>query len=572
MLILLDTLISSLVIFGYGFSLTKLFKFDFDDSNFSINFFLGIIALSFLGLLLNVITPLNKFISSFIFFFGIFNFFFYLNKKNFNIKKILYYFSLSIIIASILLIFGEVHDDFGLYHLPTITKISQSNISFGEVNLHFRFGHNFSIFYLLGIFKSNFINSNYLFLPLALIYSWYIIFLLERFQRKNSSALESTFCLFLICVFLIKFYAFGEHGIDIPVAIFFFIIFFLSYDFFNCKNINNIEKKFIKIFIFSFFLITLKISQILVFLIPMYFLLINGKKFLKKKFLINLFFILSPIYLWFVTNVIISSCAIYPVKYLCYDLLWSPPLSGWNSSVQNVYYEISAWSKGWIDSLPNRGADFDWSEQNFINSIKSYLNSNWYFYWINVHFKNKILPFVFQVIFIYLIFVLIFKKKIEISQDEKKFIYYLLTFSILNIIFWFNTAPLFRFGFPFFLIFLFLMLFRFYPINVNINYKKTKFLVAIFLCVFIFRNINNNIENLNQSFLSPYPDIFSKSPVKKYSDFRKVNINNIVDLKILNEGVCYDIDFPCTHFSNLDASKLKIEKYGIFKIFRVLND
>ena len=69
MLILLDTLISSLVIFGYGFSLTKLFKFDFDDSNFSINFFLGIIALSFLGLLLNVITPLNKFISSFIFFF-----------------------------------------------------------------------------------------------------------------------------------------------------------------------------------------------------------------------------------------------------------------------------------------------------------------------------------------------------------------------------------------------------------------------------------------------------------------------------------------------------------------------
>ena len=251
-----------------------------------------------------------------------------------------------------------------------------------------------------------------------------------------------------------------------------------------------------------------------------------------------------------------------------------PPLLGWNSSIQNVYFEISAWSKGWIDSLPNRGADFDWSEQNFRDSVKSYLNSNWYFYWIDVHFKNKILPFIFQVIFIYLIFALIFKKKIEISQNEKKFIYYLITFSLLNIIFWFNTAPLFRFGFPFLLIFLFLLLFRFYPIKININdhYKKTNILVAIFLCVFIFRNINNNIENLNQSFLSPYPDIFSKSPVKKYSDFRKVNINNIVDLKILNEGVCYDIDFPCTHFSNLDASKLKIEKYGIFKIFRVLND
>lgn len=83
--------------------------------------------------------------------------------------------------------------------------------------------------------------------------------------------------------------------------------------------------------------------------------------------------------------------------------------------------EVSAWSKGWIDSLLDRGKNFDCSYDSFIKSITTFLNSNWYLVWFNGHFIKKIFPFVLSIILIYTCLFLILKKTlIKIYQNTKQ--------------------------------------------------------------------------------------------------------------------------------------------------------
>lgn len=552
---------------GYGSILYKLL-FKKNTEYKSELFFFGVFLLCFLCLIINIFLPINIYVTLTTFLFGLIFFYFNNNHKD---NKLLKQIFISSLLTTILLSFGKTYDDFGLYHLPTIQKITESNISLGEANIHFRFGHNFILFYLIALFKSSLENYNLIFIPQALIYSWFIIYLVNNLFYQKDYFIKSL-CLFILGIFLIKFYNYGDHGLDIPVVIFFFIIIiYFSQYFIHTNGIDkNSNDVFIKILFLSIFLVTLKISLILIIFLPLFLFLFYEKKLFKQNFKIFVFIFFLTL-VWIFSNILISSCIIYPVNLLCFNLPWSPPQSNWNSSVSDVYMEVSAWSKGWIDSLPDRGKNFDWSYASFIKSVTTFLNSNWYLVWFNGHFIKKIFPFILSIFFIYTCLLLILKKNFDKNLPKYKIIIFLLSiFSLLNLIFWFNTAPLLRFGFSQIILITFLITFVVIQFNLN-NIKKIKIIIMVFFFIFIARNINLlKLENFQRDLLRPYPSYFSKSVSKEIPNFKSIYLNKDLNLNITNGQECFDISFPCTHFTEIKYSRLIADRWFIFKVFKVL--
>jgi hypothetical protein len=567
MTIFFESLVSNIVMLGYGSILYKLLFGKGTEFKAEL-FFFGVLILSFLCLILNIFLPLNIYVTSVVCIFGLI--FFYVS-KNYKDNKFLRQIFISSLLATILLAFGKTYDDFGLYHLPTIQKITESNISLGEANIHFRFGHNFILFYLVALFKSSFANYNFIFVPQALIYSWFIIYLVNNLYYRKDNFIRSL-SLFVLSIFLIKFYNYGDHGLDVPVVIFFFIIiFYFSEYFIYSTSINkNRNETFIKILFFSIFLITLKISLILIFFLPLYLFFFYEKKFFLKNLKIFIF-LFSLVSMWLFSNILISSCLIYPVNLTCLNLSWSPPQTNWNSSVSDVYMEVSGWSKGWIDSLPNRGKNFDWGYDSFKVSIDTFLKSNWYVVWFNGHFVKKVFPFILSIMLIYLCLITILKKNLDQNlQKYKKIIFLLYIFSFLNLLFWFNTAPLLRFGFSQIILITFLIVFSVIQLNLN-NNKNIKIVIMIIFFIFVARNINlQKFENFHKSFFRPYPSYFSKSVIKNIPDYKTVKLAGNLNLNITNGNECFDISFPCTHFSDIKYNRLIVDRWFIFKIFKVL--
>ena len=144
-------------------------------TNYSIFYkaLIGVITASFIALLLNFFTPLNKNINSFIFILVFLIFLIFLLKLKVTIKKKeILFLTISTLICFLLILLSNVNrPDAGLYHLPYIVILNEYKIIFGLNNLHSRFGHVSIIQYLSAL------NNNYI------IYIFQTKFL--KFIKKN---------------------------------------------------------------------------------------------------------------------------------------------------------------------------------------------------------------------------------------------------------------------------------------------------------------------------------------------------------------------------------------------------
>ena len=174
--------------------------------------------------------------------------------------------------------------DAGLYHLPYISLLNESKIIIGSTNIHYRFGHTSLIQYLSAIYNNYLFKIEFINIPLASIFSFYIFFIINQFLinlKKNSN--EKTFIQFLIIIFsLYAFNRYSNYGNDALIHIFYFILVTM---FIEIKNIKKTElNEFYKVVIVSVFLLSLKPFMIIAFLLPIIiFYLSKEKIFLIKK-------------------------------------------------------------------------------------------------------------------------------------------------------------------------------------------------------------------------------------------------------------------------------------------------
>ncbi len=534
------------MIFGNLFT-KKLFK----DLNFdkSVESIISIIILSNLFLILNFFTSLNKFINTFIFIIPLI-YIFFLNKK---IIFEIFVFSL---LFSVFFVFFVSFDnvnrpDAGLYHLPYISILNEHKIILGSANLHFRFGHTSILQYLEAGFNNLIFKDLGILIPKTIIfYSVCIYFLKEFYLNINSKkSFFSIFSFFILFQILYDMNRYSYHGNDIPAHL---IIYFISY--FFLKNDLSKYNNFYLICLLCLYSFQIKSTSIVMLFLPIGYVIF----YKKLNFLLNLknslllFFITS----WFIKNILISGCVIFPVKQTCYNNFY------WNSSLlpsENDVYKVSEENEAWAKSWPDR--------KNKSQGYKEYINTDWTKVWLRSHGKNvvskKIIPLIVLILIVYILTRKQLKNLIFYNYFFKKQII-LLSILLFGSFLWFIKFPTYRYGSSYIVGSLVFSQFYFVKEVYLQNYFKKFMKILLFiLTVSITLKYTMKYEQTKQI----WPNIYSfTSNSIKPKEFEKIYKNNKFLYYRTDGGeLCMYSKSPCTNISVHEKVNLKIKNgYKIY--------
>jgi hypothetical protein len=287
--------LSILIAVGAGKTLFSSIKFGKSNNvSFYEEGLIGIILIGFLSIFVNFFFSLNQFLNSLIALFFLSNIFRSQN-NNFIFSNIKNLFLLSLL-SSLILIFSTVYaPDGSLYHIPYIKLLNEEKIIIGVSNINFRFALNSIVQYISAFFYNYIFGEVGITIPLALIPSFFIFFLIHRiFSNINFFKNYDLFYILILFFFLItsiySFSRYSEYGNDAAAHIYYLYLICIFFDYKNFK-----EKNFIYVtLIISIFLIANKLFFILSFIFPLYLIVTTKNYFFfkNKLFILSVFFFL----------------------------------------------------------------------------------------------------------------------------------------------------------------------------------------------------------------------------------------------------------------------------------------
>ena len=554
--ILIFSILTNFVYYCSGYLVLSRSKFG-DNSNF-FTFFIGAIAISSVGLLLNFFVPLSQLTNTLVYILIILIFLFK-TKYNFD-KKIFLFLIISSLLTFLLIIKSNVNrPDAGLYHLPYISILNENKIFFGLSNIHSRFAHVSIIQYLSAI------NNNYLFLnngisiPLASIVSFFYLYFFfdvwSIIKNKEHINISKIFSLFILIYISFKITRYSSFGNDAVAHLSYFYLI-------SCILKNTLKEiNFSKILLISVFIFINKPMLGLVFLIPStIFLIKNNYKFIKIfSEIFSLPILLLSI--WLIKNIIISGCTIYPIEQSCIEKLpWT--------NIQQIrasQIEGQAWSKAWPDR-DNKKI----SMQEFSNDF------NWVHAWKKKHMKyilNIIIPYTIILLLI-IIFIKNQTKDLRVSKHKDVDLLIRLWLSILTSLIgtfsFFLIFPIYRYGYSY-LITLIALLFIMTIKNNTKNIKNVfifKFFLILSVIAFTAKQSQKlSINNENDK----WPNIYTldTSKIKKINTKQKITIkdNFYYFYAEDGDGLCMYSSYLCTSYIiNKNIKHIKKFTYSIFVI------
>ncbi len=543
--------ISSLIIILNGISFKKLLNFKNYDKNHYESGLYGLILISIITFITNFFFKISNNISLIILLLPTL---FIIKKVLPQRNKIIFNSIIIAIFSSIIMLFDNTNrPDAGLYHLPFINIINDSKIIFGVANLEFRFGHTSILQYLSAAFNNTIFSENGILLPQANIFALSVLYFITLIKSNHNNILKLIFFIFLFNI-LYSMNRYSGSGNDDPGHIFYYLaicnFIFVYFD----ENNNDLRKNVIFFSIFSFLI---KPFLIFVFLFPLILLLERKLKIFSKVNIICLFIIIF----WSLKNIVISSCAFYPIKFTCIkNVEWTT----FNSKVSNperVSRTSEAWSKDW----PNK--EFQISQNDYIK------NFNWLETWLKNHFNiflKEILPQLL-LLFLLLIFGANIFRDAQIHKINKKILFITLFSSLI----WFLKFPIYRYGQSYIVSFLnssFILLlsynFAFFKLKKSYLLKIINTILIIVLIGIIYKNFTRIYKNIdNDYFNSPWPKMYS------YTEKNKKNRNlaiysrdgKFLYFKPFPYTLCMYSDSPCT--SNVDVGDIKKRNSFGYKIY-----
>jgi len=562
--ILAASIISNLLIYIYGCIFSRYFftnNFS-NNENFSEHSIFGIIFLSFIALIINFFIPLNKIVGTALIIIGIIPGFLII-KNLINKNKFLLFLFYNAFITIVLLYASNINrPDAGLYHLPYTSLINENKIIIGSANIHFRFGHISIIQYLSAIYNNYLFNTSNITIPLASIFSIFVMFLIKKLsEHLKSGTNQIALIIFLILIYSIySFNRYSSFGNDMPTHIYFFILCIFFFELVKLKSCSI--QDFYKIALICIFLIALKNFMILVSLMPIILFFISKK---KLNLLINPLFIITCLFLfsWLFRNFLSSGCIIYPLQLSCLDNLI------YSNFQQTINEQLAgeAWSKGWSDQKKN------------VMTYEEYIkNFNWVNTWTSVHLYQIYEKFIPFIIFLFFIFLCIINKnfysKTLVSQKPKlkKNFYILFFLSLLFSIIWFLKFPLYRYGQSFLAIFFILAAYLFFSKFFNINSKKNfkklyQIVISVALILFCLKNfIRINKDSVEKYNHFPWPKIYTLN--EKDDNFQKnfklISRDNESLYYYSSGELCMYSKAPCSNYRLDDLSVKKIFNYSVY--------
>ncbi len=566
--IIFNTFIASLIPISFGYFLNKFF-FKNKNTNFFEYGIYGFLPIGVIALSLNFFYPLSQNLNN-LFIIPIFFFLIELfrNREIYSLIKINFLISL---LVTIFIAFDTVYrPDAGWYHLPFTKILNDFKIIFGTASLHPMFGVNSILQYISAVFNNSILNDKGVLFPNALIAIYFFSFFISELFKKDKNFLKKFFSFFVLSYMFIEANRYSEYGNDIP-GLFYFL--YVIYLFLDIKKYNLSYKEIEKISLFSVFAFTIKTFLIFIFIIPLIFFIKNIK---KKIFpLIASFFLIA----WFIKNILISGCLIYPVNFTCSNNLeWYSSNPKFQISALNSSQFTELYIKGWY----NEKNIINISEDNYQNNLKKknrfLKNFNWLNkYWLSNNFKNIIKRFDY---FIILILSLIFINKLILQNKLLPRKNYLLNSEIKIILLigligtsvFFYKFPDGRYGVSYILITLFCILINFFEkISFPDSLKRiNKSLVSITLSILCLVMITKSIVriNLNYNYTnSAWPNIYDLDKPNNYkTNFEFVEKNGIKifysssdNLKIVHKNLCAYNKAPCAPTKNY-LNQFDIEK------------
>lgn len=511
-LIFIQISIMSVFISGCGFVFKKIiFKTD-ERKFYEDNGLWGFIPISIIALLVNFFLPLTMLINTIIFIILlliIWNFNFFNQSK----KKLIKNSFLISTLSFILIIHSNVNTpDALLYHLPYSKLINENEILIGSINLHHRFGH-ISIFqYVSSFFYNVFFKHNGLLIPVSLLTSFFLVNLYKQYRLlfiKSSFRIASYIIFFILVISIYSFSRYSNFGNDSQVHIYYFLLFAYLLQNNFVYNDNVFLKKISLIALFTFLL---KPFYIFSLLIPLGILIINQNYkifFLSLSFLFALFIS----FIWFLKNVLISGCIIYPIALTCFKSFSWTSLT--DIKEQNLLGEVM--SKAWQYRI----------DKSIL--MKDYINDfNWFHTWFDVHanivFEKSIPVLIF--LFLNIVFLYMFKffKNNEVNKINIIALIYL-TSSFLGSLVWFLKFPTYRYGYSYLYSFLLIIIhiFIFNKLDILKLFKIKKYLNIFIIISFsglLFKNFNR-INNKSSDPIMPhlFDNVYHKNiSVKIYND------------------------------------------------------
>ncbi|MDB9827298.1 hypothetical protein OAC14_03065, partial [Candidatus Pelagibacter sp.] len=489
---------------GYGQFFSHITNTKDISKNFGYSGLFGLFFLTIYSYLSNLILAHGLIHNSILLLLGISSFLYFLRKKIFKKKEILFIFLIFIIFYLSFLIY-KTHDDFPYYHFQYSYYLTQSSSYIGIGSFNHGFKTPSSIFYLNSLFYLPSIKYYMFHMPALLVIGFTNIIFINKITKDikiNSINFLTIFSLLSILFIDIFFYRIAEHGTDRSALI---LIFVLLLEILSLMNFAvNSNNKIIKIYILIGLIISFKAFYFLylLFFIPIiWYLFVEKYKFnILNTFnaLYNRFFLFLSLMIFCVlmTNFLNTGCLLFPIKETCFsNLPWSFSLE--KVSYMNAWYE--QWSKG--------GAGPNFRIENASEYIEYF---NWVSNWVDVYFFNKVSDFIFGLFTLILITFFVFY-----SNTRNKIMNYkiLPVYLILILLFleWFYNHPALRYGgFSLIAALIFLPISVAIMKNADLNRKniKNKFYILLLIGCLIF--VGRNIDRLKKE-----QDFYAYKPIRE---------------------------------------------------------
>ena len=549
--IFLLSILATLLFLPFGLLLNKknLNSIMYYD-NLSRIFIYSLIFVSFLSLTLNFFIPLTKNINSLFLILSLIISYFYRNYF-LNLKYLIFIIIISLIVFLLITKSNTFRPDAGLYHLPYISILNNEKIIFGLSNFHYRFGHISIIQYTSAFFNNHIFLSNGIIFPIALLYASIVVnffFQIRNYLIKKNYNFHLFFLVAALIYILGKMHRYSEFGNDTPSHILF--LFLLSEILRN--NFNHKLTDIRNFFLLAAFIIMNKIFFILSILLPLLFL--SKKNYKKIIFNGKILFIFIFFLMWIIKSIIVSGCAIYPIKLTCFNkLTWTDI-----NQVQIVSSENEAWAKSWpgYDDAKGKISHSDYNK-----------NFNWLKTWLKFNGYKSFKIILTYLIILFLIGLLIYKKDYKSDffiNTHKPYMKLITLILIIGILIWFLKAPDYRYGTGYIVGFLSII----FSMIISNNLKKKIFipiLITLILSFSIFsiKNLERIITVKGNYFNSPWPKYFSHSKENIYEEPEKIEING--KNLYISKGLCMFGKAPCSR-NPVNFKLIKKLNYNFFVI------
>ena len=476
---------------GYGQFFSYITNTKDISKSFGYSGLLGLFFLTIYSYLSNLIIAHGLVHNSIILLLGILSYLYFLRKKIFKKKEILFIILIFIIFYFSFLIY-KTHDDFPYYHFQYSYYLTQSSSYIGIGQFNHGFKTPSSIFYLNSLFYLPLIKYYMFHMPALLVMGFTNIIFLDRIiknLKNNSINFLTIFSLLSILFIDIFFYRIAEHGTDRSALI---LIFLLLLEILLLINFLDNNNGLNKIYILIGLTISFKAFYFLylLFFIPIvYYVFVKQHKFNMLNTcntLFNRFFLFLSLMIVCVlmTNFLNTGCFLFPINKTCfYNLPWS--FSSEMVSHMNAWYE--QWSKA--------GAGPNFRVENASEYVR-YLN--WVPHWVDAYFFNKVSDFILGLLTLILITIFVFYSNIRNRLSNYKIlpVYFVLIILFLE---WFYNHPALRYGGYSLiagLIFLPISIIIMKRINLRDKGLKKKFYILLLIGCFIF--IGRNIDRIRK--------------------------------------------------------------------------